>query len=269
VRSLSLLLLLCLGSPVLAQQFPDYIEKQIKSGVLTRDEAKQLYGLSTPQSNKSMPFTSPKVRPVSNEGLQTNYLATAKQYIRSQGMDLERMGEALDNTLLESAQSICQGANIANVPPRQISKSFMAGMKQLVAKDTNGMLPPNFPEVITEAMVQGLEKSKYCTTVATLSAQPQTERETRYLSFVKDRLEQRGLGMTLGNNTQKADAALLFAGKNYCKALSQGATASDLKSGSIAGGQIQSPGVSKQIGEAIVDIMMEGVTVELCPTKEF
>jgi len=30
-------------SPVFGQQFPDYIEKQIKSGAITREEAKQLY----------------------------------------------------------------------------------------------------------------------------------------------------------------------------------------------------------------------------------
>jgi hypothetical protein len=31
-------------TPVFGQQFPDYIEQQIKSGTLTREEAKQLYG---------------------------------------------------------------------------------------------------------------------------------------------------------------------------------------------------------------------------------
>jgi len=44
---------LWLGAPVWSQRYPDYIERQIRAGTLTREEAKILYG--SPRAGKTAP----------------------------------------------------------------------------------------------------------------------------------------------------------------------------------------------------------------------
>jgi hypothetical protein len=68
-QQLWLMTLLVLGQPVWSQTYPDYIQKQINAGTLTREEARMLYG--SPKTKTSPPLATvqppPKLEPLPTE----------------------------------------------------------------------------------------------------------------------------------------------------------------------------------------------------------
>jgi len=160
---LSLALLLC--RPVLAQQFPDYIEKQIKSGAFTREEAKQLYPEKIIKVAPTVPTVAPQAPPSEDPTQKPKqYLAAVKKYMADKQLSLEPFGDKVDKILLDNAQNLCQSAVKNQTSVREVGGIYAQDMRK------EGSMPPAFSDTLAAGIVLSIEKTKVCSTLLFLPA---------------------------------------------------------------------------------------------------
>jgi len=241
---------------VQAQTYSDYIEKQIQSGSLTREEARQLYGTTTSQA-------APATKPIKSMVNTKTAVNAESQFLTLFKSELQRQGVSL--SIVNSVNSV-QGANEIVRIGKGMCPVITGGLSaDKFIKLLSGSLQnkkqisSDLADKFSSAFYVGLTQSTYCATIPAIPTQPSSPQEMRYLTTVQQLLQREGIpDASFAIANLSSNQVLLMTGRAFCKYRSKGVPEEQVRSSMLDEGKFQEP--------KVLGAIIQAASTELCPS---